>query len=131
MLVGAQATRLRIIRGAMLFGVLAAGAAIWYMRRSGSLTTMEDGTAEGLEYAFIGLAIAAVALLLVLRTRLGAVQDPQKLIPLYMIGYAAAEAVALFGAVIWYAAGASEWYVAGIVLMAASFQILPVGRGSS
>lgn len=122
------ATKLLLIRTAMLLGVLLFGAVTWYLQRQGSLETIEAGQTRLLTYVFMALVATALATLFALRARLASARDAARQFTLYIAGYAVAEGAALFGGVIWFIGGAREWYIAGLVLMVVAFQILPVRR---
>jgi hypothetical protein len=80
-----------------------------------------------LTYAFYGIGGLTLAGLLFLRTRLStAAAETQR--AMYLGGYAAAEVVAILGGAIWFTGGDRTWYIIGLVLMAVSFQILPLRR---
>jgi hypothetical protein len=81
-----------------------------------------------MSYLFIGLALAALGGLAAIRSRLATIGETKRLVSLYIVGYAMAEGVALFAGVIWYLGGSRDWFIAGLVLVVAAFQILPVKR---
>jgi hypothetical protein len=119
--------QLLIVRTAMLFGVLAFGAVTWFLQREGVTPSFPPATIARFTGGFyIVGALTLVGLVLV---RLGlnkATVDQQKF--MYLGGYAATEVVAILGGVIWYTGGDRTWYIVGLVLMAVSFQILPLRR---
>lgn len=131
MLAREKAPSVLLIRTALLFGVLLFGAVTWYVRRGGSPDTLAPDATTRLGYVFMGLAAAVVGLLFVLRQRVASEKNPQKQVPMYLAGYASAEGAALFGGAIWYLGGVYEWYIAGLVLMVVSFQLLPIARRAS
>lgn len=128
MLTRENATKLLVIRTGLLLGVLVFGAVTWYLRRDGSLSTLDPAATQRLGYVFIAVAVGVLGMLIALRARARAATDAQQQFTLYIAGYAAAEGAALFGGVIWYLGGVREWYIAGLVLMAVAFQVLPIGR---
>jgi hypothetical protein len=122
-----RATRLLLIRAAMLAGVLLFGAVTWYLEREGRLSTISAERAQMLGYVFMALTGAALVAMFFIRGQLAQANEARQL-TLHIVGYAIAEGAALFGAVVWFIGGAREWYVAGVVLMVVAFQILPVKR---
>jgi len=131
MLARENVTRLLIIRTGLLLGVLVFGAVTWYLRRQGSLETLDPSQTATFSYAFMALTAGALVGLFMLRVRVQRTTDGAKQIQLYIIGYAMAESAALFGGVIWYLGGPREWYIAGLVLMVVAFQVLPVRRAQA
>ena len=119
--------QLLVARTAMLAGVLALGAAAWFTRRSNADTILPSETLQALTDVFYGIGTMTLVGLILLRTRLsGASTDQQR--AMYLGGYAAAEVVAVLGGAIWFTGGDRTWYIIGLVLMAVSFQILPLRR---
>lgn len=127
----ANATNLLLIRLCLLAGLLVMGAAIWFIRRNPDALILEPDRARSFGWAFIALAVVALAGMFVMRKRLERGGDPQAMLQTYMVGYAMAEGAALFAAVTWYMGGNPNWYVAGVLLMASAFQILPINRGET
>ena len=118
--------QLLIIRTAMLAGVLLFGAVTWYIKRQEHPAILTPEKAQVFGYIFAGLAFAAVAGVVFLRSRLETTSEPGQLLVYYVVGYALAEGAAVFGGVVWFLGGAQAWYVAGVVLMVVAFQALPV-----
>jgi hypothetical protein len=125
------ATQLLVIRTALLGGLLLFGAITWYMAGRGStpMATPEQTRLYG--FIFVALAASAVVGMIVMRTRLEKAADAKQLMSLYIIGYALAEGAALFGGVVWFIGGPREWYIAGLIVVVAGYQILPVRRESA
>jgi hypothetical protein len=130
MLPGPAATKLLLIRTALLAGLLVFGGVTWYMRRQPDALVLPPERARLYGYVFVAMAAAALTALFVLRRRLQAPGGLTEMaaVQTYIIGYAIAEGTALFGGVTWFLGGSQQWYVAGILLMVASFQVLPVRR---
>ena len=112
----------------MLLGLVLFGVSTMYVKGHGAPLVMSDERARVMSYMFIGIAAAALAGMMFLRSRLGMAQDVKQLFLIYMIGYALAEGAALFGAVTWYIGGSRDWFFAGLVVMVVAFQVLPVKR---
>jgi hypothetical protein len=124
---------LAIIRLALLAGVLLFGVVVWLVHRSGNAPPANASTVAALRP--VGMAIWAGAVLAVLfirfrldalgRTRPGglAVGDSAAL---RLLAWAAGEAAALFGGVLYFLSGDPRWYGYGITLMVASFILVPV-----
>jgi hypothetical protein len=119
--------QLLIIRTAMLLGVLLLGVVAWFRHRNGTILALELSTAQVLTYACYGALVATLGLLLLLRSRVaGAAARTQMLV--YIAGYAAAEVTAILGGALWLFGGERVPYLLGLVLMASSFQLLPIPR---
>jgi hypothetical protein len=119
--------QLLAIRTAMLLGVLAFGALTWFLQRDGRTPALAPETLQRMTSGLYLLLAVVLGLLLLLRSRVAdAAAGTQRL--LYLVGYAAAEAVAIFGGAIWFFGGDRLSYLLGLVLMAVSFQVLPIAR---
>ena len=122
------AVQLLIIRTAMMLGLVLFGLSTFYVKRNGPLTALTEDRAQMFAYIFIALAALAIGGMILIRTRITATDDVRRVMMHYIIGYALAEAAALFGGVTWYIGGAREWFIAGLIVMVVAFQILPVKR---
>lgn len=127
MLTPAVRLQLLVARTAMLAGVLALGGAAWFTRRNNADTVLPPDTLQTLTYVFYALGALTLVGLIILRTRLSGATEAQQR-AMYLGGYAAAEVVAVLGGAIWFTGGDRTWYIIGLVLMAVSFQILPLRR---
>jgi hypothetical protein len=114
----------------MLLGLVLFGLSTNYMKGRGNAIVLTGERARVMSYCFIGITAAALAGMMFIRSRLGATQDVKRLFLMYIIGYALAEGAALFGAVTWFIGGSRDWFIAGLVLMVAAFQVLPVKRNA-
>lgn len=112
----------------MMLGLVLFGVATIYVKRSGDAAAITDERARLFGYIFIGLAATALAGMIFIRSRLGAETEVRRIFAHYIIGYALAESAALFAGATWYIGGSRDWFIAGLVLMVAAFQILPVRR---
>jgi hypothetical protein len=112
----------------MLLGLVLFGVATIMVKRGDAPMALTEERAQLFSYLFIGLAAAALAGMIFIRSRLAAATDVKRLFMLYVVGYAMAESAALFAGATWYIGGAREWFIAGLVLMVAAFQILPIKR---
>ncbi len=119
--------QLLIIRTAMLLGVLGLGGFAWFRQRQGTVVGLDESTLRMLMYGCYGGLVATLALLAVLRTRVAGA-EPRTQLLLYLGGYGAAETVAILGGAVWLLGGERLPYLMGVVLMALSFQLLPVPR---
>ncbi len=115
-----------IIRLSLLAGVLLLGGIAWYLTASGQVApALDDETAALLRYVFLGLlATAAVGIALV-RPRARQAETLQQRVRFSIIGYALAEAAALFGAVYLFLTGAATLYLLGLLLFLAAFLLFP------
>jgi hypothetical protein len=112
----------------MMLGLVLFGISTFYVKRSGTVTLLSEERAQLFAYIFIALAALAIGGMILIRSRITATDEVRRVMMHYIVGYALAEAAALFGAVTWYLGGAREWFIAGLVVMVAGFQILPVKR---
>lgn len=119
--------RLTVVRTAMLFGVLALGGVTWFLQRDGRTATADPAALAGLTKAFFVLLGLTLAGLILLRLRV-ADAAPAAQRAMYLGGYTAAEVVAIFGGALWFLGGDRVSYLLGLVLMAVSFQVLPIPR---
>jgi hypothetical protein len=119
--------QLLVVRTAMLLGVLLLGVIAWFRHRNGSIVAIDAATVRLLTYLCYGAIPATVALLFVLR-KLAATAQPRGQMLLYLAGYGAAEVVAVLGGALWLFSGERVPYLLSLVLMASSFQVLPIPR---
>jgi hypothetical protein len=123
------ARTLAIIRIALLAGVLAFGAVVWYLRRSGGASY--DVDPRGLRLA--GQAIWGVATFGTLIVFLAADRVPAARRPaLSLIAWALGESTALYGGLFWLMLGDPQWYLYGVACLLLTYFIFPVraNRGS-
>jgi hypothetical protein len=66
----------------------------------------------------------AVVIAAGLKGRVARERDPQRRAPLLIAGWAAGEAAALFGVVIFYITGQGQWYGLGLLAMVCSLVML-------
>jgi hypothetical protein len=115
----------RLIRLAMLLGVLTFGGVVWYIRRSGDPPGVSADEARSL--LWIGRAIWGVAIIgciVVFQLTQRRPRDSSYQI----LAWAFGEMVALYGAVIWFLTGTSGWYVPGLVFLVMTFLAFPARR---
>jgi hypothetical protein len=127
------AAMLRIVRYAMLVFVLAFGAFAYYQSTHRVPLEGDDGTGPNvalLRWVGIGLC-AAVVIGIALIRRMREQTDDAKRITLALVGSALAEGAALFGAVIMVLGGDVIVWVLGVVLLIATFSMLPADPEAS
>lgn len=115
----------------MLAGLLLFGAVTWFVARQGNTAALAPERARLYLYIFIALAASALAGMIAIRSRLASAGSPGQAVTLYLVGYAFAEGAALFGGVAWFLGASIQLYVAGLLVVAAGFQILPVRADDS
>jgi hypothetical protein len=119
-------TRLRIIRVALLVGVLGFGAVVWFLRRQGSSA---DSSTNPQTLVTVGRIVWGAALLvcivLFLRTKQGVAGRPGQL---NIAAWAAGEATALFGGVVFLLTGVYSWYLMGVFFLGLTFLAFPAER---
>ena len=121
------ATRtLGLIRIALLVGVLAFGALVWYLRRSGDAAFAVDP--RGLRLA--GQAVWAAATLgtLVLFVAAGRAA-PERRATFAVIAWALGESTAIYGGLFWMLLGDPQWYLYGVACLLLTYFIFPI-RGT-
>ncbi len=115
-----------IIRLSLLAGVLLLGGIAWYLTASGQVApALDDGTAALLRYVFLGLLATAALGIALVRPRARQAETLQQRVRFSIIGYALAEAAALFGAVYLFLTGAATLYLLGLLLFLAAFLLFP------
>jgi len=113
---------LQQIRLSLLAGVLLFGAVILFVHRQPNWKP--GALAPAIIYALVACAILAVSIAAGLKGRVERERDPQRRAPLLIAGWAAGEAAALFGAVIFYITGQGQWYALGLLAMVISLAAL-------
>lgn len=110
------ATSLKIIRAAMVTGVLLLGAVAWkvsHARPAGELAPLTPA----LTYVGAGLLFAGLAGFFVIRGRLTPATPPQMQVTLSILALALAEAAALFGGVMLLITGVPTLWILGMLLV--------------
>ena len=120
----ASATRtLGIIRIALLVGVLAFGAIVWFVRRSGDASYGVDP--RGLRLA--GQAVWALATLGTLGMFLAAGRvAPERGATLSVIAWALGVSTAIYGGLFWMLLGEPQWYLYGVACLLLTYFIFPI-----
>ena len=118
-----SAARLAVVRMALLAGVLAFGAAVWWARRGQGAP---DPSAAPPALRTFGAAIWVAALagvvgfwLLIPRAR-----DARRRTAYTIFAWAAAEMPAVFGAAFYYLTGDTRWFAAGLTLLVGSMVVV-------
>ena len=115
---------IQIIRYALIAGVLLFGAVILFVH---SLPNWKPAVLPAsAAYAQVACAVLGVLFARGMRGRVAAESDPQKRVSLFVTGWAVGEAAALFGGVIFFITGQSQWYLLGLLGMAGAFLSLRV-----
>jgi hypothetical protein len=120
------ATALKVIRAALLMGVLLFGAVIWYLHSTEAPAPVDADMARTLRLAFVIFAVSTVPLLLWVRTlqaRAGAFDAAGRMA---IVGWAIAEGVAILGAVIYLLTRDAMLFLAGTALLVAAYGVIPV-----
>lgn len=114
-----------LIRLALLIGVGTFGALAWYLNENAD--SPEFGIDAGtLNLVFAVFAVGCIGGLLAFRQRRAAAETQQEKAITNIVGWALGEGAALFGAVILYLTGSYLPFVAGVLLMIASFSFFPI-----
>jgi hypothetical protein len=120
-----RSATLRIIRIALMSGVLVFGGIAYY------LTQQQGGglgpeMADTLQIVNIVLLVGAAVGIMTIQRRHAAETDPAKRTTLNIIAWAMGEATALFGGVHFMLVGNPIPYLVGLVMMIASFIVVPI-----
>jgi hypothetical protein len=118
-------SQLQIIRAAMFLAALLTGLLLNFFRAGGSPVDMDARTLSALRlsaYALLPLAIFTMLALRAARSR----QSRDQRGTVSVIGWAAAEAVAVFGAVFMFLGGEPWPWLGGLAVMFVSWQYFPV-----
>lgn len=119
--------RIGLIRFAILLGVLVFGVVAWWMRDGATATPAPDpGFLSRLGILPALITGAALAAVVGLRLLWGKTADVARRRKLSIIALAPGEAAALFGAVGYFLAGDSRWYMAGMFVLAAAIVLFPL-----
>jgi len=119
-----------LIRGAMLVGILLFGGVTWYVRRDGQPPALTHETLTTMLWVGRGTWILSMATCLSLFGMLRNARNQQRVVALSIAGWAAGEAVAIVGGVIWFLTGITKWYSAGLVYFVLALLALPLKRQS-
>jgi hypothetical protein len=120
-----RSATLRIIRIALMSGVLMFGGIAYYLtEQNGGGLGPEN--ADTLQIVNIALLVGAAIGIMFIQRRHLAEKDPAKRTTLNISAWALGEATALFGGVHFMLVGNAIPYLVGIVMMIASFVVVPI-----
>jgi len=120
---GSATRALGLIRIALLVGVLALGAIVWHLRRSGDTGYLVNPrTLRVAGQAVWGsMTIGTLALFL-----LAGRAAPERRGSLSVIAWALGEATAIYGGLFWLLLGDSQWYLYGVGCLLLTYFIFPI-----
>ena len=121
------ASSLAIIRISLLIGVLLFGAVTYYVQRGEEWRATPPDVLSTLRLIMLSTWVAAAALLLVLRVRLGRLTESAGR-SMLIVAWAIGEGAALFGGVYYFLSGEPQWFIIGLFVMLASFILFPIRR---
>ncbi|HUF25801.1 MAG TPA: hypothetical protein VMM18_02370 [Gemmatimonadaceae bacterium] len=121
---------LALIRIVLLLGVLMFGALTMFVQGQDTWMPAPPETLERLRYVGVGVWAVAILMVLLLRTRGMPPEGRAGAATPSIIGWAIGEAVALFGGVYYFLSGSGEWYLLGVMFLAATFIVFPIPRSS-
>jgi hypothetical protein len=108
---------LRIIRYAMLAGILVFGAVVAFLRSQGVLSDSGiDGERSPVAIALSVMILATIGAVPLFSRLIRAAEDPVRRFQLGIAALAVAEAAALAGGVLWLVSGTWTMYAVGLVL---------------
>lgn len=121
-----RAATLRIIRVALLTGVLIFGGIAYYLTRQRGGGLGEPEGAGALQIANIVILVFAAVGILFVQRRHAAERDPARRSTLNITAWAMGEAVALMGGVHFMLIGNPVPYLVGLMTMLAAFVVVPI-----
>lgn len=117
---------LRIIRIAMLAGLLLFGGVTWWLHSTGNAPAPFDPAfARTLQLVFFAMCVSFAAAIMLLRSVRSRTSGP-RVVTLSLLAYALGEGIAIFGAVYWLFTGAPALYAAGLAIFLLALLLLPV-----
>ena len=117
---------LRIIRFALLGGILIFGAIALFMSSSGMMDPMDESVLSILLIVFFVLAAAEGGVMYFFHLRWKKAKTQQQKASLSIVGWALAEGVALFGAVLALLGGGIVPYLCGLALFGVAWLLFPI-----
>lgn len=120
-----RAATLRIIRVALLSGVLMFGGVAYYLTQQQG-RGLGPENADMLQIVNIVILVGAAAGVMMVQRRHAAERDPAKRQTLNIVAWAMGEATALFGGVHFLLVGNPIPYLVGLVMMIATFVVVPI-----
>ena len=120
-----KAVPYRIIRAALLAGVLIFGVVVWVVVSGDPQRTAEVVGNDVYGLVFAGLAAVVFGGFVILRKRIEHAA-PDERGPLTIAGWALGEGPALFGGALFLLTGSPLYYLVGIGLLVAAFALFPV-----
>lgn len=118
---------LAVMRLALLMGVLAFGAVVYYLQRGENWQAADASSLSALRMALLSAWVVVALLLIILRLRLSRLAAPAGR-SLLIIAWAIGEGAALFGGVYYMLSGDPQWFIIGLFIMLASFILFPIRR---
>lgn len=120
-----RATALRIVRMALLSGVVVFGAVVTYLVGQNAPSAAAD-LRVALQWVNVGFLIVSAAGVLVLQRIHAAERDPGKRQTWNITAWALGEATAMFGGVHYLLVGSPAPYLVGLAMLVASFVLVPI-----
>lgn len=119
-----RSATLRIIRIALLSGILVFGGVAYYLTRQNGGIAPENG--DTLQIVNVVLLVGAAAGIMFIQRRHLAEKDPARRSTLNISAWALGEMTALFGGVHFLMVGNPVPYLVGVVMMVAAFVVVPI-----
>jgi uncharacterized membrane protein len=117
---------LKVIRVALLTGVLGFGIVVWYILRTAAPEPLDERAARSMRIAFLAVVVLDLPLLFVLRRAHARAAGYASAARLSIVGWTQGEGVALFGAVLYLLTGRLSLYGLGVLVLLTAFVLVPV-----
>jgi hypothetical protein len=115
----------RIIRTALVTGVVLFGLIVWYLSGQRTIEPLEAGVVRALQLAFGGLALGGLTAVAVVRSAQSKAKTVAQQGTLAVVGWAVGEGIALFGGVIYLLTTQPALYLVGLVVFLATLVMVP------
>jgi hypothetical protein len=120
-----HAKQYRVIRTALISGVIMFGLVIWYLSGQRTPEPVEPGLLRVLQLAFGALAIGGLAAVTAVRSAQSKATEFRQKGTLAVVGWALGEGVVLFGGVIYLLTAQPALYLVGFVVFLAALVMVP------
>lgn len=123
---GPAPAALRVIRGALLAGIVIFGSVAWYVTQEGPVASVTADATRYLSMVLIGLSAASIGVVLVVRSLRERAEGIERRSTLTVVGWAMGEAPALLGGVIYLMTASAFPYLTGLCVFLLAVFLIPV-----